>query len=146
MMTKIVFGAIILLILSLMFNSYYNDYQKKINLQNILNNPEKYEGVYYQTSGKISRTTNNFVYVLDTEANMEVPVLYIGHYFKSGDDAIFYGKITKDGYMVAVKSRLQNTEPFKYIISIIAGISFLFFFFKEWKLSWTGFQERERDF
>lgn len=140
-LVKIGFGFLILILLSAMFIPYYHNYQKKINLQNILNNPEKYDGIYYQTSGRISRTTDSFVYVLDTEANMEVPVLYAEHYFKPGDNLIFYGLMTKDGYMIAAKSRLQNTEPFKYFISLIAGMIFLFFFFKEWKLSRNGFQE-----
>ena len=145
-LAKLGFGILILILLSAMFVSYYNSYQEKTTLQSILKNPEKYDGVYYQTSGRISRTTDSFVYILDTEANMEIPVLYAGHYFKPGNNAVFYGSMTKDGYMIAAKSRLQNSEPFKYLISLIAGVIFLFLFFKEWKLSWNGFQERERDF
>lgn len=125
-----------------MFTDYSNRYNKVINLQNILETPDKYAGTYYQTSGRVIKVTHDFFYLLDTEANKEVPILYPNHNINKGDNLVVYGPFTQEGYMIAAKLRMQNSEPFKYGISLIAGLYFIWLFFSEWKLTKYGFEER----
>lgn len=141
--SRMALGIGLLILLSLMFMDYFHKFDNSTNLQNILETPAKYEGVYYQTSGRVVKVSNDFFYILDTEANKEVPVLYSDHNIGKGDNLVVYGPFTSGGYMIAANLRMQNSEPFKYGISLIAGLYFIWLFFNEWKLTRYGFEEMD---
>lgn len=142
LISRVVLGVIFIGILTAMYIDHYNNFKTRLNLQNIMENPEKYNGVYYQTMGRIIQTERDFFYVLDTESNKEVPVFLPNHNIMKGSHIVVYGPFTKDGYMIAAKLRLQNPEPFKYIVSGLSSFYVLWLFFKEWKLTKEGFVER----
>ena len=144
--SKVLMGLVFILILAGLYSSNLDRYHSRITLQNILNNPEKYDGVYYQASGRISHTEPDFIYILDTEANKEVPVYFPDHGLTAMDSIIIYGPFiyrADKSYFYAEKTRLQHSEPFKYIISFFAILYFIYIFFKEWKLTRNGFTERD---
>lgn len=140
--SRILLGLVLLGILSAMYTDHYKNFKTRLNLQNVMENPEKHSGVYYQTMGRVTNVNNDFFYLLDTESNKEVPVFYPDHPVLEGDHLVAYGPFTSEGYMIAANIRFQNSEPFKYIISGISSLYIAWLFFKEWKVTKYGFEAK----
>ena len=140
--SRIILLLFFLGILTALYIEHYKNFKTRLNLQNIIENPEKYTGTYYQTMGRVVKVDHDFFYLLDTEANKEIPVLYPNHHVHKNDHLVTYGPFTSEGYMIAADIRFQSSEPFKYLISLFAGIFFLWMFFREWRLTTSGFEER----
>lgn len=55
-------------------------------------------------------------------------------------DSLVWGYFDDTGLFHAASIRIQYTEMWKLIVSGLGFIWFLFIFFKEWKITWMGFE------
>lgn len=148
--SRVIIGLALIAVLSFMFVKYKHRYDNRLALQNIVDNPEKFDGVVYQTSGRVIGVSPDKFFILDTEANNMIPVKMKNHNIKVGDNLIVLGTLYKnpsgeEWYFNAEKLRKQNTEVFKYIISVFAGVYLIYIFFKEWRLSWFYFEAKNEE-
>ncbi|MBS3108243.1 hypothetical protein J4409_00045 [Candidatus Woesearchaeota archaeon] len=137
-MKKIYHLLAFLLLISIMSYSYLEHDKYYLSISDFIKAPEKYDNVLTEQQVKIeSITKDSFTarfgndYITVKYPNMQKP--------KNGM-VTFTGYYKKEGYIEAKEIRYNNYSDGKYLFSFIGLFLFLFFLFKEWKLTPRGFE------
>ena len=110
------------------------------SIDDFLENPAPYQGLYKNVMGPYGGSFDNGFYVIVNHKPVKVhydqdytPVRY--------GEVLVYGIVQEDGSVRAVGVHNYNYGYFVlYVGSIIAGIIILIIFFTEWKITRRGFE------
>ena len=144
---KVVIGIVLLIASFVTFVKFSNEAQTNVNLQNILDDPDVYEGVIYQTSGRIANSDDLFIYIRDTESNHLVKIRKDDRlmFADPGTDSVMVYGVFNGEYFIPIKVRINKFIFMKYILSIIGLFIFLRIFLNEWKITLKGFEPKGVD-
>lgn len=127
------------LLLSLMFYSYTNHSKHYPTISDFLREPAKYDGIVTEQQGKsYNITDDSFIF---RSGSKYVLVKYPGVEEPKYGHITFVGAFKKEGYIEATRVRYNNYNYGKYLFSFIGAFLLLFMLFKEWKLTWGGFED-----
>lgn len=109
-----------------------------------LKNPDYYDGIIAENSGPIE-DIQEFSFVMVKGKN-KILVKHDGTIGEVRKPILgtmdLVGIYHKEGYIEATDFRYDDYNFVKYILSAISFIIFTIYFFKEWKLTWKGFEIR----
>lgn len=135
-----IIALILFLILSIYMVSYHSLYYPSID--DLLSNPEKFHNKLVEQYGVVSDKIEGSFYI--NWGNEKIKVISNETGITKYGYTTVYGIFKKEGYIQALKLHHHNYNNLKYLVSILAGLIFIYLFFKEWKIIKGGFKRKCR--
>lgn len=127
--------SLLLLTVLCLYSYYYHD-RYYPSVSDFLGNPEKYDGMRIEAVGYARNVTSNSFYLERDGLTVKV----IGFGVDDGAYLGISGVLTKAGYIAGENYRLNCNYLIKYVASFIGFLLLAIIFFREWKLTFRGFE------
>ena len=137
-LSKVIIAILAILFIAIIQHYYLTNINShRIPLNELSQNPSKYEGQEEEAEGRILSTDkDSFVLITPSHKIM----IFNNHpNLKKGDYGTFLLKV-ENGKIINKEYRLYNKEPIKYFLSLLAIIIVIIIFLKEFKLTKRGFK------